>query len=261
MIKLVASDLDGTLLQNGAQQLNPEMFDIIKKLQAKGIHFVSASGRQYTNQVLLYGEELAKTISIISDNGAMYNHNGELHILGTMPQDLVRRVIAASRKYKTCDLTLSAKDKLYFEDGNKEFLYHMQEVMNNETAIVPNLVEVKDTIIKMAICDFNGTEHIEAHFRNLFAKDCVVVTSGNAWIDFIPHGVNKGNALKKLMEEMEIKPEECMAFGDQFNDIEMLELVGTSYAMKNSVPGVSEHATYTTNSVEKTLSDLLHNLQ
>ena len=49
MIKLVASDLDGTLLQNGAQALNPSIFPVIQKLQKKGIHFVAASGRQYWN--------------------------------------------------------------------------------------------------------------------------------------------------------------------------------------------------------------------
>lgn len=261
MIKLVASDLDGTLLQNGAQTLSIEMLDIIKRLQKKGIHYVSASGRQYGNQVSLYGDNLAKSISIISDNGAMYVHNGIQHLQGHMEPELVKQLVIAARQKPSCDLTLSAPDTLYFEDGNAEFLYHMQEVMKNKTALVSDLTEVTDTIIKMAICDFNGTEHCEAYFRDLFANHCTVVTSGNAWIDFIPHGVNKGVALKHLIDEMGIKPEECMAFGDQYNDIEMLELVGVSYAMKNSAPGVSQHATNTTDSVEKTLSALLHSLQ
>ena len=49
MIKLIASDLDGTLLQNGAQRLNPEVFDMIRTLKSHGILFTAASGRQYTN--------------------------------------------------------------------------------------------------------------------------------------------------------------------------------------------------------------------
>lgn len=261
MIKLIVSDLDGTLLQNGAQTLSSEMLDLIKELQARGIHYASASGRQYANQVSLYGEELAQTIPIISDNGAMYVYKGKRHLQGTFSPELVKHLVAAARSQSTCDLTLSALDTLYFEDSNADFLHHMREVMNNKTKIVPDLAEVDDTIIKMAVCDFNGTQNCEEYFRTLFEKECVVVTSGNAWLDFIPHGVNKGTALKHLIDEMGIKPEECMAFGDQWNDIEMLELAGISYAMKNSAPGVAEHATHMTNSVEKTLSAFLRNLQ
>ena len=49
MIKLIASDLDGTLLQNGAQELDPIIFDQIRTLKENGIHFAAASGRQYPN--------------------------------------------------------------------------------------------------------------------------------------------------------------------------------------------------------------------
>ena len=50
MIKLIASDLDGTLLQDGAQELTPRAIELISDLCGAGIHFVSASGRQYDNQ-------------------------------------------------------------------------------------------------------------------------------------------------------------------------------------------------------------------
>ena len=54
MIKLVASDLDGTLLQGGAQQLAPHSIDLIHRLVQKGIRFVAASGRQYDNEVRVF---------------------------------------------------------------------------------------------------------------------------------------------------------------------------------------------------------------
>ena len=57
MIKLIASDLDGTLLKNGAQMLSPEIFELIPALKEKGIHFVAASGRQYA--CLLYTSDAA----------------------------------------------------------------------------------------------------------------------------------------------------------------------------------------------------------
>ena len=46
MIKLIASDLDGTLLRNGAQEVDPKVYDLIRTLKEKGVHFAAASGRQ-----------------------------------------------------------------------------------------------------------------------------------------------------------------------------------------------------------------------
>ena len=93
--------------------------------------------------------------------------------------------------------------------------------------------------------------------QEMFSPDVKVVTSGNIWIDFIAPGTNKGTALSGLIRLLGVKPEECVAFGDQYNDVEMLELVGTSYAMSNAAPGISIHADYVTDSVEDVLEDIL----
>ena len=63
-----------------------------------------------------------------------------------------------------------------------------------------------------------------------------------------------------MMELFHLKPEECMAFGDQYNDIEMLQCAGTSYAMSNAAPGISYYSTYVTDSVEEVLEDLIAEL-
>ena len=94
----------------------------------------------------------------------------------------------------------------------------------------------------------------------MFGAEIKVVTSGNIWIDFIAPGTNKGAALSNLMKLFHVKPEECMAFGDQYNDLEMLKLVGHSYAMSNSAPGVSYYADEVTDSVEDVLEDVLASL-
>ena len=94
----------------------------------------------------------------------------------------------------------------------------------------------------------------------MFASEIKVVTSGHVWIDFIVPDCNKGTALKQLMELFGVKPEECIAFGDQYNDIEMLETAGTSYAMANAVPGIAEHADYVTSSVEDVLEEILRSV-
>ena len=78
MIKLIASDLDGTLLQNGAQELNPEIYDLILALKERGIHFAAASGRQYASERNLF-KPIADEISYIAENGAVCIHNNHLN--------------------------------------------------------------------------------------------------------------------------------------------------------------------------------------
>ena len=203
MIKLVASDLDGTLLQNGAQELTPRTLDLVRRLTEKGIVFVASSGRQYDNEVDLF-KPVKDQISYIAENGSICIHKGNVISRTVIAPELIRRTIDEVKK-----------------DG-------------------PHIID----------------KYLH-HLKAKFSSEIKVVTSGNIWIDFIAPGTNKGTALLKLLDVLQIRPEECMAFGDQYNDVEMLQTVGTSYAMSNSAPGISYYSTYVTDSVEDVLEDLL----
>ena len=73
MIKLIASDLDGTLLQNGAQELTPRAIRLIREITQRGIHFVAASGRQYDNERRIF-DEIKDETSYIAENGSLCIH-------------------------------------------------------------------------------------------------------------------------------------------------------------------------------------------
>ena len=73
-------------------------------------------------------------------------------------------------------------------------------------------------------------------------KGVKATTSGNEWIDIQNEDINKGVAIKRLQRELNIKPEECMAFGDQMNDYELFQNVHYSYAMKNAIQPLKEIA-------------------
>ena len=76
-------------------------------------------------------------------------------------------------------------------------------------------------------------------------------------MDIIPANGGKGFGVKKVLDYVPFTKEEAIAFGDDTNDIEMLQLVGTSYAMSNAAPGISYYSTYVTDSVEDVLEDIL----
>lgn len=101
MIKLVASDIDGTLVPEGTTSINPEFYEIIRKLKEKGILFVGASGRQYSSMRALL-DPVFDDIIFISGNGTNIMQKGEkLYSMG-MNQADVARLIAYMRTLPDC---------------------------------------------------------------------------------------------------------------------------------------------------------------
>lgn len=261
MIKLIASDLDGTLLRNGTQEVTPHAIELISQLTGKGIHFVAASGRQYNNERRLF-HRIQDQISYIAENGSLCIHQGKVISRGTIPDDLACRIIDEIKKNPGFEIVVSREDTCFIEGNDPAFVDHIVNVMHNTTRIVDDIRNVEGPILKIAIANMSSHDlgAYLKYLQDLFAQEIKVVTSGNIWIDFIVPDYNKGTALKSLMDLFRIKPEECMAFGDQYNDIEMLELVGQGYAMSNAAPGIAGHATYITDSVEEVLEDVLASL-
>ena len=261
MIKLIASDLDGTLLHGGAQELPQRTIQLIHELTQKGIHFVAASGRQYDNERRVFAD-IKDEISYIAENGSLCIHQGEVISRGIIEDDLAFRIISEIKKEPGYEIVVSREDTCLIEDNDPEFVNHIVNVMHNTTKIVDDLMKIRGPVLKIATRDLVSHDlgAYLKHLQEMFSPDVKVVTSGNIWIDFIVPGYNKGTALAKLMERFQVRPEECMAFGDQYNDVEMLELVGQGYAMSNAAPGIAGHAAYVTDSVEEVLEDVLAGL-
>ena len=261
MVKLIASDLDGTLLQNGAQRLSPEVFDMIRTLKSHGILFTAASGRQYTNLRRLFAP-VKDDIAYVAENGSLSIYEGKTLSKGTVSRNLGLRILDAVRDYGRCECIVSGERVCYTDSRNPRFAEHMLNVVGNDMEFVDDLkTDVEEPFLKLALCDFDGTAHTEAHFKELFSDEIKIVTSGNIWVDFITPGANKGNALQVLLDYLEIDAQDCIAFGDQCNDEEMLQLAGTSYAMSYAPPAVLRHASCTTDSVEEALADIIKELE
>ena len=257
MIKLVASDLDGTLLLNKAQSLPEEIFPLIRQLQEMGIIFVAASGRQYPNMRKLFAP-VASEISYISENGALAVDHGEVLYQDSFDRELANEIISAIMEKKDAEFTCSAKDYHYLMPKTKKFHDHMLYEVKNECRFVKSLDEMTDPIMKLAVFEPCGlTEESVKYWTGRFGKDCVVVTSGNEWIDFIPFGTNKAKGIIEYQKRYHISPEECLTFGDEYNDIEMLKAVKYGFAMAHSKEGVRAAASYVTERVEPILEKLI----
>lgn len=256
MIKLIASDLDGTLLLNGAKMPNPEVYDLITELKKNGIHFIAASGRQYAIMQRLF-EPIKDEVSYITENGSLCIHNGAVTKRAVMDRELGLRIMEGIRRRDNCHILLSCENTYYVE--SEFLLHHMQDTVLSDVILVPSVSDIQEPFLKLAVYDEVTTSDNAEYFFQKYSSEITVATSGNVWVDFILPDANKGTALQSFAEYFHVKPEECMAFGDQQNDIEMLQFAGESYAMESAAPNVSVYAKHTTDSVEKVLRNLLKN--
>lgn len=257
MIKLVASDLDGTLLLNGAQKLPEEIFPLIRKLKEMGILFVATSGRQYPNMKRLFAP-VVSDMAFICENGAMAIKDEKILYQDGFEPELTMDILQAIYEKEGAEFSCSTKDFYYIRPKTAHFYDRMLHVIKTDCKVIQDFSEITEPCMKLAVYERGGMSDDSIRFwQEQFSKRCTVVTSGNEWVDFIPFGTNKAKGLQKFQEMIQIRPEECVVFGDECNDIEMLRAVPWSFAMAHSKEGVKKSAKYQTSRVEPILERLI----
>jgi Cof subfamily protein (haloacid dehalogenase superfamily) len=245
-IKLVVSDMDGTLL-NSQHEVSTRFLKQFQQLKARGIHFVAASGRQFQS-ITHKLSSIQDDISVIAENGALMQHNGNTQVLLQLSSSDVNTCIALLRQVKGCYPVLCGRKAAYIESKDDAFI---SEFQNYYSAIqrVSDLTQVKDdNFLKIAVFHFESTEdYVYPHLDPILDQFQVIV-SGQHWLDISHKEANKAFALKHIQTDLGISSEETLVFGDYNNDIEMLKRAKFSYAMANAHPKVKATASYTTSS-------------
>ncbi len=241
MIKLIASDVDGTLVGDGEGKLNKKIVDAIRAIHDKGIHFVVASGRQWVSIENVF-EEVKDKIFYISDNGAYIGINGRSLFVNKMDDENARNLILDIRKNKDLVAIAADESSYYIEEKNEFLMDWIRGGYRGRIEFVEDLTKVQN-IIKISAY----SESIYGKADDIIAKysDKLLVNyAGKMWLDCTDKGVSKGNALKKLQEAFEITENETMVFGDQANDVEMFNAAYYSFAVKNAAPIAKEAARF-----------------
>lgn len=246
MIKLIATDMDGTLL-NSNGELPKNFFETLNDLINKGVIFVAASGRQYHTLADNFGIARDK-IMFAAENGSFIIHKGKELFSRCLDREIAMEIIKDARKIEGCNIVLSGKERAYIECNDEEFIEQVNKYYHRNK-FVNNLEEVDDKFLKIAIYDLKGSEQ---NSNKVMAKkwgDILQVTvSGALWLDLGRNDINKGVAIKFLQEKLGIDHDETMVFGDYFNDIDMLKSAYHSYVMLNAPDGVKKYGRHITGS-------------
>ena len=250
-IKVIATDMDGTLLDPKGQLDLPRLEKILDKLDQRHIRFVIATGNEVHRMRQLLGH-LAERVVLVVANGARIFENNELLQAQTWDDAMVDRALDHF-KGRECQnqFVVTAMNGGFVKKGTvfTELDKFMTPEMIEKLYQRMNFVDEFDSklfggVLKMSMVV--GEERLDSvlqEVNDLFDGHVRAVSSGYGCIDILQDGIHKAWGLVELLKRWNLKPEQIMAFGDSENDIEMLELAGISYAMENAEEAVKRVAT------------------
>lgn len=244
MIKLICSDVDGTLVPDGTRDINPELFEVIGQLKEKGIHVTIASGRPLSSIRSLF-QPIEDKLFFIAVGGSEIATSGRVLFHWDMDRRDMEEMVREARQIPGCEIVMNGIATSYLETTNQDFYNWVINGYGMKVTMVEDLLSVRDPVIALSF--YHSAHQVEVTFRDFMEKwqdRYQVVTAGTMWMDVQPKGVNKGNAVACLQDSLGVTPEETMVFGDQRNDIPMLQQASHSYAVENALPEVKDAARF-----------------
>ena len=250
-IKIVATDMDGTLLDLRGQLDLPRLEKILDKLDHRGVRFVIATGNEVHRMRQLLGH-LADRVVLVVANGARIFENDQLIQAQTWDDAMVDRALAHFKGRECQDqFVVTAMNGGFVKEGTvfTELDKFMTPEMIEKFYQRMHFVDEFDSklfggVLKMSmVVGEERSDSVLQEINDLFDDHVRAVSSGYGCIDILQDGIHKAWGLEELLKRWNLKPEQIMAFGDSENDIEMLELAGISYAMENAEDRVKEIAT------------------
>lgn len=251
VIRLIAADLDGTLL-NAERGVSPETRRVIKWVRSLGVGVVLATGRTYAGVRGIY-DVLELDSPVITNNGGLiYDPVSEKILAGNpLPASVLQDLLEwlDERGFYNQFYTL---DTIY-----TRHLGYLTEEWAKKNSNLPIQQQIRiellgdgplpaalgtEAFYKLLVMDRNPAVIAEVRNHIDSIPELETTISIENGLDILSAGISKGTGLKRLAEVLEINPEEIMAFGDQENDIEMLQFAGIGVAMENAPAHVKEHA-------------------
>lgn len=244
MVKIIFSDMDGTLLTS-ANKL-PDGFDAaMAELKRRNVIFAPASGRQYFSLLRSF-DKYRDDFLFLAENGTLVMYKGEEIFSCPLGFEAARKVLAASEGFENILRVYCGKKDAYLrrEQNTPEFYAELEKYYTHN-GVVDSFDDIDDMPLKIAFFDptANAKKNIYDKLTQ-FYDSLQVVLSSDYWVDVMSPNINKGEAVKNIQCVMNIKPEECAAFGDYLNDYEMLKNVGYGFAMGNAHPELKDIAKF-----------------
>lgn len=224
-IRFIVTDLDGTLLRSD-KTISERTLRAFERCRAKGIIIGAATARS-ENSARKYLDMLAPDI-IISNGGATARCFGEIVCKNMLDPQTVSGIIGMCKRFQPDgEITVEAEDGYYWNYKEKppadsDYAY----------ALYSDFLDFEHSAYKIT-AELENEEDMHRIAAAFPSCGCLSFT-GEIWRRFAVKGADKVSALKKISERLGISAENIAAFGDDHNDVEMLEYCGIGVAMGNA---------------------------
>lgn len=249
-IKLVAIDLDDTLLNSGLQ-ISPRCIEVINQVQEKGVIVTLATGRMFSS-TLPFARQLGgeRDIPIITYQGALVkcSISGEILYYRPLPLDKSFEILNYFKKDRIhCQTYFN--DQLCMEKLTVEGVEYSR-LAGVEPVIMEDLLEQslrQETCKILAVIENESLLlEMEMELRSIYTRELYVTRSKPYYLEVMHPQANKGDALKVIAQHYQVGRKEVLAIGDSYNDMAMIEWAGIGVAMGNARKTVKEAADYIT---------------
>ncbi|RDW20717.1 sugar-phosphatase [Oceanobacillus chungangensis] len=251
MYKLIAIDMDGTLL-NDNHEVPEDVKSTLDEAKRQGIKIVLCSGRPIGGM-----RNYIEALNLDEEGDFAIAYNGAF-VQDTHTNDVVAQLsLGHDDLVKLHDISVELNSPMHFFDVNGLYTpnaniseYTVLESYLNKIPLAYRQVSDVPTdlsIPKIMFIDkpVNLNQTIEALPEHL-NEQYTIVQSSPYFLEFVHPEASKGNAVKRLAEQLGIKQEEVMSIGDNGNDLSMIKYAGCGVAMGNAIPEVKEAADFVT---------------
>lgn len=236
---IIVCDVDGTLVRDYSLGLDPRLFDQIRAFRERGVRFCVASGRQYPNLSRVF-EPVLEDVHFIAENGGCVFYRSQLEELSEMPYERVMELAQVMLEHPLCEPLISRPEVGYYihpTDSYRQALHRINDFVMEE---IEDPREIAAPIIKISAYVPHSIEEIGRELEHPWGEHFNMAVAGPVWIDFTC--ATKGTALKKLCDKWDIPRERALVFGDNFNDLSMINFTPNAYAMPESALAIQQAA-------------------
>jgi Cof subfamily protein (haloacid dehalogenase superfamily) len=257
-IRLIAVDLDGTLL-NSKQEISPANREALGDAAARGVRIAITTGRRFHSARPLV-DSLPFPVTMVTSNGAMVRTlSGEVLHRNFLPRKTAIDILEAAADYRPYAVAIFDKDgrgqvmmqhnasldgplKWYLKTA-REYLLQVSDLPSalpsDPIQLMfggsPGFLEPIEHLLRAS----DAGRRVHLTWTKYFERDVSL-------LDVMNLGCSKASGLRWLLKQMGCDPSEVMAIGDNYNDIEMLRMVGLPVVMGNCTPGLTDDGWHVT---------------
>lgn len=250
MIKLIVSDVDGTILAKSENRVSDKIFAAIENLKKAGKTVAVASGRTYGSLEKLFAP-VKKDLYFICCDGAIVIHNDKVIYCKQIGMGDVMDVLKRP-EYENCGILLCTPKIPYVIRGSEDFSITAETQSGEETFYVEKLYDIKEPVVKIAVWSKDGN----AQPLNFLPKSLRVAYNVGEWCEYTSAISNKGLALSDLQMRLYLTKFDTCAIGDGINDVEMMKKAKIAVSANRAGDELKSVCSYHTEDVAGFLNNL-----